>query len=79
MLLLGPLCGILIAFLLAGLALPPDPNFVSDGGHAAPGDGLLILDFVFVSLVASVPLSVLGAGLVLFRGPNTIDLPRNED
>ncbi|MGO9086074.1 MAG: hypothetical protein ACLP6G_11185 [Terriglobales bacterium] len=65
-LLFGPLLGVLIAFFLAVLSLPPDPNFVSNGGHAAPGDGVLILVYVFISLVASVPLSIWGA-VLLFR------------
>ena len=66
-LLVGPLLGILIAFFLAELSLPPDPNFVSNGGHAAPGDGFLIIIYVLISLAASVPLSIWGAVLILFR------------
>lgn len=66
-LLFGPLLGMLIAILLAGLSLPPDPNFANNGGHVAPGDGILAIFYVCISLVASVPLSILGAGVVLFR------------
>jgi hypothetical protein len=51
------------------LPLPPDPNFVANGGHASPGDGFLILPYLFISLLVSVPLSILLAGLVLFRKP----------
>jgi len=66
-LLFGPLLGILIALLLAALSLPPDPNFVNNGGHAAPGDGFLVIMYVFISLAASVPLSIWGAVVILFR------------
>ena len=65
-LLCGPLVGILIAIVLSVLAVPPDPNFASTG-HAAPGDGFLVMGFVFVSLVISVPLSIVGAGFVFLR------------
>jgi hypothetical protein len=66
----GPIVGILIAIVLSGFALPPDPNFASNGGHVAPSDGFLVLGFIFVSLI-SVPLSILGSGMVFFyrRGP----------
>jgi hypothetical protein len=70
-LLIGPLGGLLIAFFLSAFVLPPDPNFVSDGGHAAPGDGFIVLGFMFVSLVVSIPLSAALAGFVLFRKPNS--------
>ena len=66
-LLFGPLLGILIAFVLAALSLPPDPNFATNGGHAAPGDGFLITGYVLISLVISVPVSLAGALWVLFR------------
>ena len=33
--LIGPLLGILVAFVLAILALPPDPNFIKNGGHGS--------------------------------------------
>jgi hypothetical protein len=76
-LLLGPLFGILIAFLLAALSLRSDPNFVSNGGHAAPGDGFLIIIYVFISLAATVPLSVLAACVILFR-PSKDEAPTPE-
>jgi len=56
-LLFGPLTGILIAFVLSALALPPDANFV---GHASPGDGFLTIGFVVASLLISVPFQSLG-------------------
>lgn len=68
-LLIGPLLGIMIALILGALALPPDPNFVANGGHGAPGDGFLIMGYILVSLLVSVPLSILLAGIVLFRKP----------
>ena len=63
----GPLLGILIAFLIGILATPDDPNFVANGGHAASGDGFLIIVFVFVSLVISIPVSIFLASRIFFR------------
>jgi len=61
-LLFGPLLGILIGLILALLALPPDPNFVSNGGHASPGDGILVMGCLLfgflISLVPSAALAV---------------------
>jgi hypothetical protein len=68
-LLSGPLLGIIIALILGSLALPPDPNFVANGGYASPGDGCLILPYLFTSLVVSIPISILLTGVVLFRKP----------
>lgn len=68
-LLLGPLFGIVVAFILGSLALPPDPNFVPNGGHASFGDGFQVMGYVALSLVISVPLSILPAGVVVFRRP----------
>lgn len=66
-LLMGPLFGLLIALLLGALAVPPDPNFAANGSHAAPGDGFLILPFIFVNLIVSVPISVFFAVAVLLK------------
>jgi hypothetical protein len=66
---IGPVLGVLIGSFLGALALRPDPNFVANGGHAAPGDGFLIIGYVLVSLLISIPSSVLLAGIVLFRKP----------
>jgi hypothetical protein len=74
-LIFGPLFGILVAFILGGLALPTNPNFVANGGHAAPGDGYLILPFLFICLLVSVPVSILLAGIVLFRKPKERSQP----
>jgi hypothetical protein len=68
----GPLLGILIAFVLAALALRTDPNIVANGGHTAPGDGILVLLYAFISLVVSIPLSIWGAVVVLLRSKNEI-------
>ena len=62
----GPLLGLILAFIFAARALPPDPNFEKTG-HAAPGDGFLILAYVFVSLIISLPTSAVIAGVMLFR------------
>jgi hypothetical protein len=63
----GPLVGLLVALVLAALALPPDPNFISNGGHASPGDGILIIGYILISFLISIPLSILLAAIVLFR------------
>jgi hypothetical protein len=62
-LLLGPLLGILVAFVLGALAMPPHAL----AGGRAPGDGFLTIAFIFLSFFVSIPLSVLLAGVVLFR------------
>jgi hypothetical protein len=67
--LIGPALGILIAFFLGALTLPPDLNFAANGGHAAPGDGFLVMGYMVFSLMISIPSSVLLAGIVLFRKP----------
>jgi hypothetical protein len=68
-LLFGPLLGIVVAFILGSLALRPDANFITNGGHASPGDGFQVMGYVALSLVISVPLSILLAGVVVFRRP----------
>jgi len=68
-LLFGPSLGIVVAFILGSLALSPDANFVANGGHSSPGDGFQLMGYVALSLVISVPLSILLAGVVLFRRP----------
>ena len=68
-LIFGPLLCSVVAFIVVGLAWPPDPKFAANGGHGAPGDGFLILLCLFVSLVVSVPASVAGALWVLFHKP----------
>ena len=68
-LLSGPLLGIVAALILGSLALRPDPNFAANGGHASPGDGFLILPYLFISLLVTVPLSIVLAGVALFRKP----------
>jgi hypothetical protein len=72
-LLLGPLLGTLVAFFLGAVASPPGPNFAANGGHGSPGDGFLIIGFVVVSLLISVPVSIWLAGVVLFRKPKAQD------
>ena len=65
-----PLLGVLLAFFVGAIALPPDPNFVNNGGHGAPGDGFAMMGFIFISLVISVPLSIWLALRVTFRKPS---------
>jgi hypothetical protein len=43
--LFGPLWGILAGLVVGLVAMPQDPNFVSNGGHAAPGDGITVTVF----------------------------------
>jgi hypothetical protein len=69
-LLFGPLLGILVAFFVSALALPADPNFAANGGHASPGDGFGIMGFVLIRLLVSLPVSIWRAGVVLFGKPN---------
>jgi hypothetical protein len=52
-LLIGPIVGIFVAFLVFALTLPPDPNFVANGSHASPGDGFLFMGCIVASLVIS--------------------------
>lgn len=73
-LLIVPFLGLVVAVILGLLALPPDPNFVANGSHASPGDGFLLMFYIVASLVITVPLSVLLAGIVLFRKPK-LQLP----
>jgi len=69
-LVVGPIIGVLIGLILALLALGSDPNFVPNLGHSAAGGGLLILLYVAFSLIISVPMSIFGAGLLLFGSRN---------
>jgi hypothetical protein len=64
-LLIGPSLAILIAFFLSALVLPADPNFEINGSHAAPGDGFLVMGFIFISLIISIPASAMLAGSIL--------------
>ncbi len=70
----GPLLGILIAFVLAVFALRTDPNIVANGGHTAPGDGILVLLYAFISLAVSIPLSIWGAVVIVFKSKHEIGL-----
>jgi hypothetical protein len=75
-LIVGPLLGIVSGFIVGGLALPPDPNFATSGGHTAPGDGFAMLPYLFISFAASILMSVPAALWVLFRKPkDQIDAP----
>jgi hypothetical protein len=68
-LIIGSFTGILIGFFLGALALRPDPAFIANGGHAAPGDGILVMLFTLAGFVISVPLSALMAWYIVFRKP----------
>ena len=70
-LLFGPLSGILVALIVGSLQLRSNPLIAANGGHAAPGDGILIMLYVLISLVATVPASIAAAVWVLFRKPKS--------
>ena len=65
--LIGALLGSAGGFFIGGHALPPDPNFATNGGHSSPGDGILILGYIVLSLFISVLLSAFLAWFLLFR------------
>lgn len=69
-----PFLGLVVAVILGLLALPPDPNFVANRSHASPGEGFLLMFYMAASLVVTVPLSALLAGIVLFGKPK-LQLP----
>jgi len=68
-LVIGSLLGILIGCFAGAVALRSDPNIAANGGHTAPGDGILVMLLILVSSVISVPLSALMAWYVVFRKP----------
>jgi len=68
-LILGPLCALIIAFVAGALTLRLDPKFAANGSHAAPGDGILIMLFLAISLLVSVPVSIAAALRVFPRKP----------
>jgi hypothetical protein len=77
-LLFGPLFGILVALIVGSLQLRSNPLIAANGGHTAPGDGILIMLYVLISLVAAVPSSIAAAAWVLFRkrkGQEQIETP----
>jgi len=64
-----PALGIIIACSLGALAIRLNPKF--DAVHSTPGDGILGMLFVLISLIVSVPSAALLAGSVLFRKPKS--------
>jgi hypothetical protein len=63
----GPILGIGVGLFFGALALRADPNFTANGQHAAPGDGIVIMIYIFASFASSIPLSISLALLVLIR------------
>ncbi|MGB2605795.1 MAG: hypothetical protein WBC78_19485 [Candidatus Sulfotelmatobacter sp.] len=61
-LLVGPLLGILAGLVLGAFAIP-----AQTAGGRAPGDGFLVMGYVFLGLFVSIPVSVALAGVVWFR------------
>ena len=67
-LLFVPLFGLFIALAAGAVALRLDPN-LQNGVRPAPGDGILVLLFIFLSLIISIPTSLVLAVKVLLRTP----------
>jgi hypothetical protein len=61
-LIVGPFLGLLVGSVVAAFFLPPDPT-----GRGAPGDGILILFWLGIGLVVSLPSSVLFARWIWHR------------
>jgi hypothetical protein len=53
--LLGPLLGILAGFILGVIAMP---HQAIEGGRAPGGDGILVIAFILLGLLVSIPLSI---------------------
>jgi hypothetical protein len=62
-LVLGPLLGIFLGFIIGALASSPDPSFVANGSHGSPGDGFLIMGCAALGLVVSVSYPLRWRGL----------------
>jgi hypothetical protein len=71
-LVLGPLLGIFLGFIIGALASPPDPSFVANGSHGSPGDGFLIMGCAALGFLVSVFVSIALAGSVL-RKPRSAE------
>ena len=63
----GPILGLFIALLLGVACMPSDPNFVANGGHVAPGDGIPVALLVLLSVIISVPTPIYFAVIVLLK------------
>ena len=57
-LVLGPLLGVFIGFIIGALASPSDPSFVANRSHGSPGDGFLIMGCAALGFVVSVFVSI---------------------
>ncbi len=55
---LGPLLGILLGLVVGAFATTPDPKFVANGSHGAPGDGVLIVGCAALGFVVSAFVSI---------------------
>jgi hypothetical protein len=66
-LVLGPLIGVFLGFIIGALATPSDPNFVANGSHGSPGDGFLVMGLAALGFFASVPESIVLTRKVLRR------------
>lgn len=74
-LILGPLLGLLVASVAAGLVLGSNPQIAANGGHPAPGDGILIMIYLAISFLVSVPLSIAAAFYVLIGRKPSAERP----
>jgi hypothetical protein len=71
----GPLLGAIIGSVVGAFALRSDPNFMANGGHAAPGDGFLIILCVIAGFALSMPVSVILGVLVLRSTSKNVEQP----
>jgi hypothetical protein len=71
-LLLGPLLGVFLGFIVGAVVAPRDPNFVANGSHGSPGDGFLVMGCAGLGFFASVFISIALAGSVL-RKPRSAE------
>lgn len=65
----GPILGLFIALLLGVACMPSDPNFVANGGHVAPGDGIPVALLVLLSVIISVPTIYFAVMVLLKKAP----------
>jgi hypothetical protein len=80
--LFGPLLGVIAGFFVGGITVEiinalQGPNIVVNPQHATPGDGILIMLFVLVGLLVSIPLSIVLAVRVWARSSSNVQSTSN--
>ncbi len=71
----GPSIALMVALIIGGFGLRSDPNFLANGGHAAPGDGFLFILLAIGALAISIPVSLIVAIRVVCRKPTDLTSP----